>query len=124
MSRQFDLGKNGNISFLCISNNLFDLGLCIITSIFHSVISFPRVAANDGSISPGANLCKLWIFFYFNPPSLVLRQMPVKSIELVQGEIINIFFDEGYREEMTTHIEVHSPISKPGRIDDRYLRNF
>jgi len=36
------------------------------------VISFTWVVANDGAVAPGAHFCKPGIFFYLDPPALVL----------------------------------------------------
>ncbi len=59
------------------------------------------------------------VFFYLNAPSLVINKMPVKDIQLVHGQDVNIPLDEFNIKEMTADIEVHPPPFKPGIVGYR-----
>jgi len=58
--------------------------------------------------TPRADLSELRIFFDFNPPALVIRQMPVKHVQFVQRHRVKNGFDFGLAEKMTAHVEHES----------------
>src|SRR5215213_6705333 len=106
----------------CVLHYFFYFVLCIKSAIFYVVISFARVAANDSAIAATAYLGKLWIFFYFNAPSLVISKMPVEIIHFMQSDVINIFFYKRNRKEMPANIKMHAAIGKAGSVLYGYIR--
>ncbi len=85
------------------------------------IIAFARVATDDCTIAPGTHLCQFRVLLYFNPPALIFSQVPVKGIEFMQGEIINILFNKGNGQKMTAYIQVHTPVFKSGCIFHTYM---
>src|SRR5205814_424515 len=83
MPRHFYFRDDGNIPFSRILDYLFYFFLCIIATMLQAVVSFTGIAANDGAISPATYFSESWIFFYLNPPALVICKVPVKNIEFV-----------------------------------------
>src|SRR6266498_4493545 len=112
MTRHFNFGYDGYITVGCIFYYIFYFFLCVKATITNAIVSFSGITSDGRTISPTANLSKLWIFFYFNPPSLVICQMPMEIIHFMQGEVIDIFFYKTYRKKMATNIEMHTTISK------------
>jgi len=52
------------------------------------------LAADEGFFAPCAHLRQARILLDLEAPALVFGEMPVESVELVQGEQINEFLDE------------------------------
>ncbi len=63
--------------------------------------------------TPRADLGELGIFFDFNPPALIIRQMPVKRVQLVQRHRVENGFDFGFTEKMATYVEHQSAPFEP-----------
>src|SRR6185312_12489418 len=59
--------------------------------------------------APRADLGKLGIFFYFNPPTVIVGQMPMKRVQLVQRHGVQHGLDFCFVKKMATHIEQNSP---------------
>ena len=80
------------------------------------IIAGAGVAADDRSVSPCTNGSKLWIFFYLDPPTLVIRKMPVEIIHFMQGDIVDVFFYIINREKVAAYIEMKTAISEAGVV--------
>ena len=94
MSGHLNLGDHIDIPVFGIFHYFFYFLLGISATMRNIVIPAARVAADDRTIAPGTHLCQFRVFLYFNPPALIFCQVPVKSIEFMQSEIINIFFNK------------------------------
>src|ERR1700730_8510419 len=105
MTRHFNFRYNSHEPLICIFYNFLYLLLGVITPVPIMFISYSGITANQGAVSPCAYFSKFWIFFYFNSPSRIVGQMPMKIIHLVKGEIIDVFFNERNGEEMAANIQ-------------------
>ena len=92
MAGHFYFRNNIDVSVCRILYYFFYLLLCVEAAVFYSIITSAGVAANDSAVSPSTHRSKFGIFFYFNAPALVVSKVPVKSIEFMQSQVINIFF--------------------------------
>ena len=59
---------------------------------------------------PSADICQFWVFLDFDAPSLVVAQMPMKRIDFVKTQVIDVSLDFGGIEKMSTHIQMHSAV--------------
>lgn len=75
---------------------------------------FPAVGSDTGQFGVALDL---------DAPALVIGQVPVKPVDLVQGEDVNKFFDICSREEMTCGVEHGSPVGEPWFVTDFDGRN-
>src|SRR3982750_4456337 len=79
--------------------------------------------AHNGTVAISANRSKFWIFLYFNAPSLVFGQVPMKIIHFVQGDIIDELFHKLDRKKMPAAIQHEATITKAWSVLNRYIRN-
>ena len=101
MSGQFYFGYNFYKAFLSVCHNLFHLILCIeIRAIF---VSFTLC-------SLCSYLCKLRVFLYFDAPTLIFCQVPVKCIDLEHRQHIQLLLYKVYINKVTANIEMHSSV--------------
>ena len=110
MSRKFDFGNDRDKTVCCIFYHILDLFLRIETAIFRSF-------AID---TFGTDLCQFRIFFDFDTPTLIVRQMPVHAVDLEQGQYIEVFLYVLYRDEMTARIQHDTTIFETRFVFHRY----
>ena len=121
MTRKIDLRNNCNSKIRSISNNIFYLLLSIESTISH-VIKFIPVRTDHSAVSPGSDFRQFRIFLDFNPPALVITEMPMKSIQFICRHYIKIPLDLIYTEEMPGNIQMHTSICKSRFILDGNAR--
>src|SRR6185437_9317924 len=117
MTRHFDLGDDGDIPVGGIFHDFFDLVLGVVTAVFGAVIARPGEMADDGSAAPRAHLRQSWIFLYLDAPALVIGQMPVEVVHFMEGDKVDIAFDEVHREEVAADVEMETAVSEPGIVE-------
>src|SRR5690606_14004434 len=109
--------------FCSIAYHLFYFFLGEITYITGMVIRYPGIPSNDGSVSVCSFGVQFRVFFNFYAPTLVIGKVRVEIIEFMVRQVINIFFYEGQRKNMTRNIQVHAPVLEPGCIIDAKMRD-
>jgi len=72
---------------------------------------------------PGANFGKFGVFFYFNPPPLIIDQMQMQGVDFMDREIIDHSHYFFFGEEMARHIEHKSAPSECRTIRNADNRN-
>ena len=123
MTRQVDFRNNRDISFCRIGNDFFRLLLRIESAIRFAVV-LTGVMADYSFLALRSDFRQFRILFDFDTPTLVFRQMPVETVDIVQGHHINICLDFVDRKEMTAHIQHHSPVTETGLVIDFDGRQF
>ena len=81
-----------------------------------------KVSSNDRLRPFRADLGQLWIFLDLDPPTLVVRQVPVKVVELILRHQVDVLFNKLDRHKMPTDVEVHTAVTKTGTIHYFYCR--
>src|SRR5688572_16792522 len=126
MTRQFDFGNYSDVARLGVGDNILDLFLCVETAVRNSVADVWREIALFYGLGPlRSDLGQARILFDLDPPALVVRQMPVKVVELVLRHQIDVLLDEIDRHEVARDIEMHATVLETVYIfdlDDRYRR--
>jgi hypothetical protein len=112
MAGKVDFRDDGYMPLGCITNQFACLLLSVKASIGDTVRRF-EITAYAGAFPDGAHLGQQRVFLYFNAPALVIRQMPVKSVDVMQRYHVNKRLDRIEREEMTCHIEMCPAIREP-----------
>ena len=98
--RKVDFGNNHNSALFCVSNNLFDLLLRVISA-DRDIVHFNASPTADLWVrSRWADFNKLRIFFDFNSPALIVGQMPMKNIELFKEHHVKHSLDFVHTEKM------------------------
>ena len=82
MSRKVNFRYYCDMAFLCIFYNLPSFILCIKTTIGNAVI-FSGIMSDDCLRAFGTDSGQLRTFFDFNSPSLIIGQMPMKTVDIV-----------------------------------------
>ena len=110
MSRHFNFRNDRHESISRIRDDLSHIVLPVKSAVPDAVeLSLCRVAhvmANQCFFSPRPNVGQFRISLDLEPPSLVVGQVPVKAVEFVHREQIDVFLDE--RHEMTGDVEMRA----------------
>src|SRR5690606_23694976 len=59
-----------------------------------------------------------------NPPALVVGQVPMKAVHFVFGQLFNVFFDKGNREEMPAYVQHQRLPAKSGIVGDAHAADL
>ena len=121
MAGKIDFGDDGDIPFFGIFHDISDFVLRIESAVWRAVI-FSRIFPDDGFFSKGTDFGKFGKFLDFDSPTLVVGEMPMKSVDVMQSQHIDEFFYKINRLEMTGNIEHHSTIPESGLVIDNNLR--
>src|SRR5690606_36443722 len=125
MTWHFNFWNDGYLAFFRVSDNHFNVFLGIKSAVRFAIklLRVVIIMTNQGFISISRNLLKFWVFFYFNAPTLIFGQMPMKCIHFEQCQRINIFFDEIDTLHMSAAIQMHSAIRKLWLVFNSLARN-
>ncbi len=128
MTRHLYLRNNHHLPFCCIFHDFSDIILGIKTAISGFFTGFRRGYLAPWLIftvhTPGTNTGKFGVFFDFNPPAVIICQMPVKDIHFMHGDQVDVCFNEFFRKEMARDIEMHAPPGKAGLVIYGNSRNI
>src|SRR5687767_15416028 len=84
--------------------------------------ALPRVA-DDRLLAPRADLGELRVLLDLEAPALVLREVPVKGVQLEDRHDVDVLLDELDREEVSADIEVQAAVAEPRGILDPHARH-
>ena len=115
---QLDLGDDGDIAVGGIFDDVADLVLCIIAAIFGAVVADTGGVADDGAAAAGADFGEEGIFFDLDAPALVFGEVPVEIVHFMQGDEVDIAFDEFDGEEVAAAVEVEAAPGEAGVVVD------
>ena len=108
---QLDLGDDRDVASLRVSDDIFDLLLRVETLDRHTVaLEGRRIPPKQGLAPLRPDLGQFRVLLDLDPPALIIRQMPMKSIELILRHQIDVLLDELDRHKMPTHIKMHPAI--------------
>ena len=110
MSRKFDFGNDRDEAVCRIFDDLLDLVLCVETAVLRSF------AIN----AFGTDFRQFRVFLDLDAPALVVRQVPVHTVDLEQSQYIQVFLHILYRDEMTARIEHDTTIFETRFVFHRY----
>mmetsp|Transcript_21875 Transcript_21875/g.60812 ORF Transcript_21875/g.60812 Transcript_21875/m.60812 type:complete len:345 (+) Transcript_21875:690-1724(+) len=120
MAGHFNFGNDIHVPFPGKLHHLPNVVLRIVSPvrcpIVRGTILFPVVMSHQRLIPPRRNGLQLGILGNFQPPPLIVRQVPVKGIHLVQGQGVDEFEHKRFGPKMSRHIHVHAPPGKPGGV--------
>ena len=102
MTGKFYLRNNGDLTGGGICHHFFYLFLGVKAPADTSVYIMTN----------GAYLCQQRIFFHFNRPQVVVRQMPMEIVHLEHCHQVELLLDEIHIHKITADIKHHAAISK------------
>ncbi len=111
MAGHFDFGNNGDVPRGRIFHDFADV-ILRVKSAMASVRAVSRagfrIQLEADAVAPRADLRELGIFFDFDAPALIIRQMPVKRVQFLQRHRVKNGFNFGFVVKMAADIE-HQP---------------
>ena len=125
MPGHLNLGNHGDMQGASVFNHLADLLLHIITAFGRRIIpmTVTPVAVIPLRITgigpPSRKIRQLGIFLDLDTPASTVGQMPMKPVELVAGQQIELPFDKLLIPEMTRYVEHEAPVSETRSVFDR-----
>src|SRR6266536_3400947 len=122
----YSLGKSSMTSARTPSRNakVSSLGQSTSSEMPHVVrtSNAPRVH-DDRLLPPRPHPGQLGVAADLEPPALVLGEMPVEGVELECRHDVDVFHDEGDREEMPADVQVQAAIAEAGAVGDACRRD-
>ena len=114
MAWHLDFGDDGYVARCGVGDHLTNLLLRIIIRSVRGVVVGGRVeaVADEGLFAFRSPLREFGVAFDLDAPTLIVREMPMKSVELVGGQDIDIAFDLLDRKEVAHHVEVCAAIAE------------
>jgi len=93
MSRHFNFGDDGHMALLRIFHQLTHLFLGVETTVsgfLPRLLQRPAVPVEIFTINaPGSHFGEPGVLFNFEPPPLVVDEMPMEDIDLMGGHLVN-----------------------------------
>ena len=114
MAGHINLGNDGDVALLGIGHYLADVVLREIATV-RGIFIDAGIAANDRPFAHRPHRRQLRPTLHLYAPALVVGQMPVQRIHGVQRHHVQILLHHVLIEEMTRHVQMHSPVTKPRR---------
>ena len=121
MPGQVDLGDDSDAQLRRIVDNFTDLVLSIVASVTDAVVRV-EIPPYHGTAAVSADKGKLGITLDLDAPALVVGQMPVETVELVDGHDVKIALDCIHAEEMPCAVEMHASVGEPRPVGDHCAR--
>src|SRR5689334_21085094 len=101
MARHFDLGNDRDVTGLSIGNHPLNVLLGVVTSIASTRApgwARLRIQPKPDAIAPSPDLGQTRVALDLDPPTLVIREMPVKCVQLMQRHQIQETLDFAHAE--------------------------
>ena len=117
MAGHFHFGDNGNMPFGRVGDDLPNFRLRIKPAVRNASMR-PGGKTGAGAGAPGANPGKLWIFRNLDAPALILRKMPVKNIQLLQGHQVEREQNRCLAVKVAAFVQHETAPRKTGRVGD------
>ena len=117
MARHVNFGDDGDISLSGILHDVATLLLRVEAAVGDPVID-SAVMPNDGLAALCPHLRQPGIFLDFQSPALVVRQVPVETVDVVEGEHVNETANAVRRNVVARHVKVRAAIAEARRIGD------
>ncbi len=116
MTRHINFWNDRDAPITRIPYDLLHFILSIEAAVFHIIGSRPRIKgkSQDRSRTRRTQSSQIRKLFDFDPPPRVVTQVPVKIVELVQRQQIDISLHICHGKKMPADVEVHSPIGESG----------
>src|SRR5690606_29551254 len=126
-SGNVNFGQNRNKAFFRIAYHFPYFLLSVITPViryFSRRGSFTVPPSARARYPPGTYRGESGQALNLNPPALVVGQVPMKAVHIVLGQLINVSFDKGNREEMPAYVQHQPPPAKSGKVGDAHAGDF
>ena len=126
MTGHFDLRDDGDVARLRIGHHLAHIVLCVETAVWDAVedqLSIALQTAHQRLLAPRADLGQPGILLDLDAPALVIGEMPMKDIELVQRQQIDVTQHEVLGHEVSRHIEHRAAPAKARNVLDLHARH-
>ena len=107
VARHLDLRNHGDVPLTRILDDFADLTLRVETAVrlFVEAVWISSLMAQPRFFAPRSNLREARVLFDLNAPALIVGEVPVESVQFVQGQQIDKLEDKLLRHEMAAHVE-------------------
>ena len=121
VARKVNLRDHHNAQLAGVGDNVLHLLLSVVATVADAVITAP-ILLDDSTVSERSYLGELRVLLDFNPPTLVISQMPMEAVELVKRHDVQILLDFLDGEEMPRAVKVHASVAEARLVLDLHAR--
>ena len=124
--RHLDFRHDRDEARLGVRDDLADVVLRVESAVRNVIVDPLRrvrirmLDADERLTAPGSHRREQRILLDVDAPSLIVGQMPVKTVQLMDGEEIDVFLDEFLGHERPRHVEVRAAPGEARPVFDRY----
>ena len=108
---EVDLGNHCDVAFGSVAHNVTTLLLGVKSAVRATVV-FAGVVADHGLSALTPHRSEARVALNFNAPTLIVGEMPVKAVDVVQGEQVDEAFHTVDRHEVARHVEFHAAVAE------------
>ena len=123
MAGQVDLGHNGDAALPRIIDDLTDLLLGVVAAVADAVVRI-EVVFDHRPVAEAADFGETGVALNFEPPALVVREMPVETVELVERHYVEVLLRLFDAPEMSDRIHVHAAVGKARTVGNHAAGQF
>mmetsp|Transcript_60632 Transcript_60632/g.179779 ORF Transcript_60632/g.179779 Transcript_60632/m.179779 type:complete len:341 (-) Transcript_60632:395-1417(-) len=115
-----DLGDDVNVPPRGVRHDFPHVVLRVVSAVTPPVVSarIVMVVALHRLVPPGAHFGQSGVLFYFDPPPLILGEVPMERVHLVHRDQVDEIFHEFLRHEMPAAVQVHTAPPEAGTVLD------
>ena len=119
---QVDFGNHRDVAFGSVAHNVATLLLGVKSTVRATVV-FAGVMTDHGLSALTPHRGEARVALNFNAPALIVGEVPVKAVDVVQGEQVDEAFHTVDRHEVARHVEFHAAIAEARCIAHMRGRN-
>src|SRR5512143_4164895 len=110
MARHLDLGHDGDEALACVGDDLSNVVLGVEAAVPLGVVDVRGGVvlrpADERAVAPRADFRQPRILLDLDAPALIIGEMPVKGVQLMEREEIDVLLYELLRHEMARDVQV------------------
>ena len=118
MPGHLDLGNHRNEAVGGIADNLANFILRVKSAVRLAVEEFRSKGADHRLLADRTLFGEQRIALDLDAPALILSQVPMETVDFVDGHQVDVTFEVFRAEEVAADVEVHAPVGETGRVLD------
>ena len=116
--RHFDFGDDRDEPFCGILYDVADFVLRVETAVGNRIFRCVGFGLQVAAVAERADFGQFGVLFDFDPPTLVVGQVPVETIEFVHSEDVDESFHVVGGKEVTTHVQHSAAVGEVRLVGD------
>src|SRR5688572_7934629 len=122
MAGNINLRQYFDISFFRILDDFFNVFLSIKSSVRCSLawlLGLIGAKISCAGYTPRTHFRQLGEALDLDPPSVIIREMPMKAVEFIARHLVQVFLDVFLRKKVTAYVKHKSAPAKPWVVNNR-----